>query len=61
MLILDSVINAYNRWFWDIIHQFNEEQKRKFLFFCTGSDRAPIKGLGSMNFIIMKHGPDSDR
>ena len=50
-----------SRWFWEVIHLFDEEQKRRFLFFCTGSDRAPIKGLGSMNFIIMKHGIDSDR
>jgi len=49
------------KYFWEVIHSFNDEQKRKFLFFCTGSDRAPIKGLGSMNFIIMRHGPDSER
>jgi ubiquitin-protein ligase E3 A len=37
------------------------EEKKKFLQFTTGSDRAPIKGLGSMEFIIMKHGNDTDR
>lgn len=38
---------------------FSEEQLKKFLFFCTGSDRIPITGL--QDFIIMKHGDDSDR
>jgi len=46
--------------FWEIVHSFNEEQKRSFLAFCTGSDRAPIKGLGSMIFVIARHGPDSE-
>ena len=31
---------------WDVIHSFNEEEKKKFLFFLTGCDRAPINGLG---------------
>jgi len=46
--------------FWEVVHEFTEEQKKAFLSFCTGSDRAPIKGLGSMVFIIARHGPDSD-
>jgi len=46
--------------FWEVIHSFNEEQKRNFLAFSTGSDRAPIKGLGSMIFVIARHGPDSE-
>jgi ubiquitin-protein ligase E3 A len=37
------------------------EDKKKLLFFCTGSDRSPIKGLGSMTFVISRNGPDSDR
>jgi len=36
-------------------------KKKKLLFFTTGSDRAPIGGLGKMEFIIMKHGDDGDR
>eukprot|EP00960_Hanusia_phi_P014573 430137-Hanusia_phi.AAC.1 len=27
----------------------------------TGSDRSPIKGLGSMTFVISRNGPDSER
>ena len=49
------------REFWEILHEFNEEQKKKFLMFLTGSDRAPVKGLSDMMFVISKHGDDSDR
>lgn len=44
-----------------MLHDFNEEQKKQFLFFTTGSDRAPIGGLKNMRFIITKHGDDNDR
>lgn len=49
------------KWLWEIIHEYSLEQKKKLLFFTTGSDRAPIGGLGKMEFIIMKHGDDGDR
>lgn len=48
--------DQYIKDFWSIVKSFSEEDKKKFLQFSTGSDRAPIKGLGSMEFIIMKHG-----
>jgi len=48
------------KYFWNAVHSFNEEQKKQFLMFVTGSDRAPIKGLGDMIFIISRHGPDSE-
>uniref|UniRef100_A0A7S4I2I9 HECT-type E3 ubiquitin transferase n=1 Tax=Vannella robusta TaxID=1487602 RepID=A0A7S4I2I9_9EUKA len=47
--------------FWEVIHSLNEEEQKKFLFFTTGSDRAPIGGLKNLRFIITKHGDDSDR
>lgn len=47
--------------FWEIIHEFNDEQKRKFLCFVTGSDRAPINGLGNMDLIISRTGGDTKR
>ncbi|XP_078254962.1 ubiquitin-protein ligase E3A-like isoform X2 [Rhinoraja longicauda] len=47
--------------FWDITHSLPEEQKRQFLQFTTGSDRAPVGGLGKIKLIITKNGPDSDR
>eukprot|EP00474_Spongospora_subterranea_P008715 CRZ09173.1 hypothetical protein [Spongospora subterranea] len=49
--------------FWKVVHELSEEEKRKFLSFCTGSDRVPINGLGNLKvpFIIARNGPDSDR
>lgn len=49
------------RLFWEVLHSFNEEEKKKFLFFVTGCDRAPINGLGSLVITISRFGPDSDK
>ncbi|KAG7514444.1 hypothetical protein JOB18_034045 [Solea senegalensis] len=54
----DSPIIKY---FWEIIHSFGEEQKRLFLQFTTGTDRAPVGGLGKLKMIITKNGTDTDR
>jgi ubiquitin-protein ligase E3 A len=48
------------KYFWEVVHEFNLEEKQKMLKFCTGSDRAPIKGLGNMIFVISRFGPDSN-
>ena len=42
-------------YFWQVIKEFNEEEKKKFLFFVTGCDRAPIDGLGSLPFTISRN------
>jgi ubiquitin-protein ligase E3 A len=47
--------------FWEIVHEFDLTLKKKFLFFLSGCDRSPIKGLASLKMIIGKHGPDSDK
>jgi len=47
--------------FWEVVHSFTLEQKKKLLFFATGSDRSPIGGLENLNFVITRHGADSDR
>ncbi len=47
--------------FWEIAFQFTEEEKKKFLFFVTGCDRAPINGLGYLEITIGRMGPDSDK
>lgn len=47
--------------FWEVLHSFSEEEKKKFLFFVTGCDRAPINGLGSLEITISRFGPDSDK
>lgn len=49
------------KWFWEVIHSLTDEQKKKFLFFCTGADRAPINGLSHLKFIIARNGGDTDR
>ena len=49
------------KYFWSVIHEMNIEQQKKFLAFATGSDRAPVNGLGSMEFYISKHGEDSEK
>ena len=47
--------------FWSVLHELDLEQKKRFLFFTTGSDRAPVGGLADMAFFIMKHGEDGDQ
>ncbi|KAM7388661.1 hypothetical protein PAMP_024822 [Pampus punctatissimus] len=47
--------------FWATIHSFGEDQKRLFLQFTTGTDRAPVGGLGKLKMIIAKNGSDTDR
>jgi len=47
--------------FWEIVHSFTLEQKKRLLFFTTGSDRAPIGGLSKLKLIVARNGPDSDR
>jgi len=48
--------------FWSIVHNdLSQDEKRKLLEFCTGSDRVPIRGLASINLTISKAGPDSQQ
>lgn len=35
-------LTLYIRYFWEIVHNFNYEEKKKLLFFATGSDRVKI-------------------
>jgi ubiquitin-protein ligase E3 A len=46
-----------------VVHAFNESQKKRLLFFITGSDRVPIKGLAHVTppFVISRNGPHSER
>ena len=46
------------KYFWEILFDFNEEEKKKFLSFVTGCDRAPIDGLGSLPITITNGGND---
>jgi len=49
------------QWLWTVVNEMSLEDKRKFLKFFTGSDRAPIGGLGRLTTIVQRAGPDSDR
>lgn len=43
--------------FWSILlDDFTDDQRREFLKFLTGSDRAPIRGLGDIRMIVTKTG-----
>ena len=46
-------------WLWEVLLEFTEEEKQLFLKFFTGSDRAPIGGLGSMRSVIQRDGTDN--
>ncbi|GBG27789.1 Ubiquitin-protein ligase, putative [Hondaea fermentalgiana] len=41
--------------FWEVVSEFTEEQKKRFLQFTTGSDRVPIRGLRSLQLTISKN------
>eukprot|EP01057_Protomagalhaensia_wolfi_P001181 Protomagalhaensia_wolfi_Nauph_80__1180@NODE_169_length_3347_cov_534_512696_g127_i0_p2_GENE_NODE_169_length_3347_cov_534_512696_g127_i0NODE_169_length_3347_cov_534_512696_g127_i0_p2_ORF_typecomplete_len250_score42_39HECT/PF00632_25/2e67_NODE_169_length_3347_cov_534_512696_g127_i03401089 len=47
--------------FWEIVHSFTQADKKKLLFFVTGSDRTPVAGLSSVKMIIAKGGGEKDR
>ena len=46
--------------FWTILHAMSLAEKRKFLTFLTGCDRAPVGGLANLN-VIVQRGADLDR
>ncbi|KAJ3197405.1 Ubiquitin-protein ligase E3A [Irineochytrium annulatum] len=45
--------------FWEIVHRLSNDDKKKLLFFTTGSDRVPAGGLTKLQFMITRNGPDS--
>ena len=47
--------------FWEILLQFDEDDKKLFLKFISGSDRSPIDGLSKLGFVISKNGTDDVR
>lgn len=47
--------------FWDIVMGLTLEQRRHFLTFVTGSDRAPMGGLGKLAMLIQRSGGDTER
>ena len=47
------------RWLWALVHGWSLDKKRAFLTFVTGSDRAPVGGLGKLPFVVQRAGPDT--
>ena len=37
---------------WQVLHSFDIQDKKLFLKFVTGSDRAPIGGLGHLKLVV---------
>lgn len=48
-------------WFWEVLRSFDTVQRRQFLSFTTGSDRAPVGGLGELQLTIQRQACDSKR
>lgn len=46
--------------FWEVVHSFDAESKRRLLMFSTGTMRAPAGGLSKLPFKIQRSGPDTD-
>lgn len=40
--------------FWDVLISLDEDLKKKFLLFATGSDRVPVGGMGEMTFKVTR-------
>jgi ubiquitin-protein ligase E3 A len=49
------------QWLWQVVGELTREERKLFLKFFTGSDRAPIGGLGNLRCVIQRDGPDSNR
>ncbi|KAH8339599.1 hypothetical protein KR067_001005 [Drosophila pandora] len=45
------------KWFWEVIHDMTEAEKKSFLLYLTGSDRIPIQGMKALKLTIQ---PTSD-
>jgi ubiquitin-protein ligase E3 A len=49
------------QWLWQVVSDLTPEEKKMFLKFFTGSDRAPIGGLANLRVIIQRDGADSTK
>ena len=49
------------KWFWEILNDFDDDHKKMFLKFTTGSDRSPLRGLAELKIVIMVQGLDDSR
>ncbi|KAI0459129.1 hypothetical protein F5B21DRAFT_457321 [Xylaria acuta] len=44
--------------FWSVVKKFDDRMRRKLLEFVTSSDRLPVGGAGSIQFVIQKNGEE---
>ena len=49
------------KWFWELVRTWDVVMQKKLLTFATGSDRVPIKGLSSLQFVVQCNSQDSSR
>ena len=49
------------QWLWQVIGELDGEERKLLLKFFTGSDRAPIGGLGNLRAIIQVRGGQRDQ
>jgi hypothetical protein len=47
-------------WFWEIVKEYPVEKHKALLNFVTAIDRAPVHGIESLHFTIVRHGGDSE-
>ncbi|KIW15681.1 hypothetical protein PV08_05731 [Exophiala spinifera] len=52
--------SEYIQDFWRVVRDFSPEQHKQLLEFVTASDRVPVNGLGSVQFVIQRNGDDED-
>lgn len=49
------------QWLWQVVAGLTAEEKKMFLKFFTGTDRAPIGGLANLRVVIQRDGADSNK
>ena len=52
--------DAAIKFFWSVLSEFDEREKKLFLKFVTGSDRCPIDGLAVLKLAISRNTGTSD-
>ena len=46
---------------WAVLHSLDEDEKRLFLRFVSGSDRSPIDGLSKLALVVSRNGEEEQR
>jgi len=43
-----SPTSAVVRWFWEVVEEFNKEEKARLVQFCTGTSKVPLEGFKAL-------------